>query len=255
MREYDLDLIAALVEGRLEDESEARALIDSSPKHRAEFEAQKLAYDTLNAVGTAKLHDHERAALHRDVWTELQARPTAAAKKEPWYMRFSYAAAGVLVIAGVAGVITQGGDDQLVETSSEVAEPMGSATDEGTQSGDSAESDDALEGLDAGAATNDGADGEFIPPAATFFTSKADETREEGATSDSAEELAERHAACIADAGLSDYETIGELEIDGGPADLSGIYLVAKPIEVEVDANTPIAFVDLTTCELAYLDE
>ncbi len=255
MREYDLDLIAALVEGRLEDESEARALIESSPKHRAEFEAQKLAYDTLNAIGTAELTEHEKAALHRDVWTELQVRPTAAAKKQPWYLRFSYAAAGVLVVAGVAGMVTQGGDDQAAETFSEVAEPLESQTDEDTRSGDLAESDDSLEGLDAGAAANDGADGEFIPPAATFFTSKADETREEGATSDGLDELAERHAACIADAGLAGYETIGELEIDGGPADLSGIYLVAKPVEVEVDNETPIAFVDLATCELAYLDE
>ena len=52
-----------------------------------------------------------------------------------------------------------------------------------------------------------------------------------------------------------DYETIGQFEVDGGPADLSGVYLVAKPLGVEVAETTPIAFVDLLTCELAHLDD
>ena len=253
MREYDLDLIAALVEGRLEDETEARALVDSSTKHRAEYEAQKLAYETLGAVGSAKLSDHEKAALHRDVWTELQAQPTAVAKKQPWFMRLSYAAAGVLVVAGVAGVFTQLDNDQAVDTFAEVAaDPLGSRDNQDATSADSVESAD--EDAAAGGA-DDGADGELMPPAATFFTNKAEETRAEGIASDDLESLADQHAECLIDAGLDDYEAIGELEVDGGPAELSGIYLVAKPIDEEVDQETPIAFVELASCEVAYLDD
>ena len=258
MRERELDLIAALVEGRLEDETEARALIDSSSKHREEYEAQKLAFETLSSVGSARLTDHEKAALHRDVWTELQARPTAAAKKAPWYMRWSYAAAGVLVVAGVAGIITQGGDDASVETFREVSSGLESAqVDEGGDSaGDSATDVTESAGDDAGAgAVADGSADELIPPAATFFSNKADETRERELDSAESEDLTAQHAECISRAGLQDYETIGELQIDGGPADLSGIYLVAKPAGVEVDETTPIAFVEITSCEIAHLDE
>ncbi|HSM45432.1 MAG TPA: hypothetical protein VK969_10490, partial [Acidimicrobiia bacterium] len=72
MRDDQIELIAALVEGRLEDESEARALIDSAPEFREEYEGQKTAYEMLTRVGTASLSDGERSALHRDVWTSLR---------------------------------------------------------------------------------------------------------------------------------------------------------------------------------------
>ena len=85
MRSHEQELISALVEGRLEDEAEALALIASSPALRSEYEAQKLAYEALTAIPQAQLTDHERAALHRDVWTELQARPTSLAVRTPWY--------------------------------------------------------------------------------------------------------------------------------------------------------------------------
>ena len=43
MRNKEVELIAALAEGSLEDETAARALVASSTKHQAEYEAQKTA--------------------------------------------------------------------------------------------------------------------------------------------------------------------------------------------------------------------
>jgi len=73
MRKNEIELIAALAEGRLEDETAARALVDSSAAHRAEYEAHKTALEALIAIPSAQLSEHESAALHRDVWTELQS--------------------------------------------------------------------------------------------------------------------------------------------------------------------------------------
>lgn len=67
MREHEIDLIAALVEGRLEDETEARALITSSPEMRQEYQAQKLAYEALAGAGMVRMTESERSALHRDI--------------------------------------------------------------------------------------------------------------------------------------------------------------------------------------------
>src|ERR687892_348665 len=101
MRDQDLELIAALVEGRLDDETEARALIASSAEAREEYEAQKRAYESLAAMGTAHLTETERATLHRDLWTELRGGDTPERTKTPWYVRWSPVAAGLFVVVGI----------------------------------------------------------------------------------------------------------------------------------------------------------
>lgn len=259
MRERDLDLIAALVEGRLEDETEARALIESSSNHRAEYEAQRLAYETMSAVSPARLTDHERAALRRDVWTELQARPASVEKTSPWYLRWSYAAAGVLVLVGLgAGAISMLNDGELALTAADTAEESADLL-QGGEGGATATTEAASAILedDAGADAADGA-AQTVPPDASFFLNKADDTRS-GALDDSAEEdLAARHADCLESAGLIEYETVGQLEVEN-PEELGlegpGSYLVAVPAGVEIDEDTPVAFVDAATCELTHLDE
>ncbi len=112
MRDHELELIAALAEGRLEDESEARALIASSAEHLAEYEAQKLAFETLRSTPPAAMTDIERAALHRDVWTELRSPVPVGASGNPWYYRWMPVAAGMFVVVGLVAVINQGGQDE-----------------------------------------------------------------------------------------------------------------------------------------------
>ena len=118
MGKNEIELIAALAEGRLEDESEARALIASSEKYRVEYEAQKTALDALGEVATTRMTDVEKAALHRDVWTALSAEPVQGKKAAPWYFRWSYAAGALFLLVGLVAVLSQGGfstngDDQL----------------------------------------------------------------------------------------------------------------------------------------------
>lgn len=133
MRDQELELIAALVEGRLEDETEARALITSSIEAREEYETQKLAHDALQAMGTARLGEDERAALHRDVWTDLRAGAPTPKTRRPWYYRWVPVAAALFLVVGLAAVLSGGGEETarlLGEISSDLG--AGDATAETT---------------------------------------------------------------------------------------------------------------------------
>ncbi|MEE8375042.1 MAG: hypothetical protein V3S26_01805, partial [Acidimicrobiia bacterium] len=118
MRKHEIELITALAEGTLDDETQARALIESSNKARVEYEAQKTTLAALADVQPAVMSDIEKATLHRDIWTALKAQPVAVKKTAPWYYRWSYAAAGLFLVVGLFAVLnTDGfsGDDAATE--------------------------------------------------------------------------------------------------------------------------------------------
>ncbi|MGH8945655.1 MAG: hypothetical protein ACRDVL_05860, partial [Acidimicrobiia bacterium] len=63
MNEREHQLIAALAEGSLEDESEARSLLERSDEAQAEYRLQVAALQALVEVGSASLQETERAEL------------------------------------------------------------------------------------------------------------------------------------------------------------------------------------------------
>ncbi|MEA1902806.1 MAG: hypothetical protein U9N56_04695 [Actinomycetota bacterium] len=270
MRERDLDLIAALVEGRLEDETEARSLIDSSSKHRAEYEAQKVAYEAVASVPTAQMTEHEKAALHRDVWSALQTEPVVAAKRSPWYFRWSYAAAAVVLVVGVGGMLTQLGGGDSDETFFEVSAGLDEGDDEGLlRDSPSAEEGAAdVEDDSAAAATTEAAAGgavaSRIPPSdptEKFFFDQAAEVRSQAysaLSTDEADSLIETHASCLQRAGLDDYMALAELDFEDAETfglDPASLYLAAIPADIDLDDLTPVAFVELGTCTVVHTDE
>ncbi|MGH8947751.1 MAG: hypothetical protein ACRDXF_02740, partial [Acidimicrobiia bacterium] len=113
MHEHPLDLIAALADGSLSDETEARALIETCPECRDEYHVQTEVIGWLAAAPAAAMTDLEKAALHRDLWTELPNEPSKSATT-PWWQRLSYVAAGLLVTIGLVSVLNNsalvGGD-------------------------------------------------------------------------------------------------------------------------------------------------
>jgi hypothetical protein len=262
MRRHEIELIAALAEGTLEDETEARALVASSEKARSEYEAQRTALDALTSVPPATLTDSEKAVLHRDVWTELTARPPGLQKATPWYFRWSYAAAGLFLVVGLFAVLnTDGfsGDN--------------AATEELTGSRDAADTADttvAVGGADQGAETpsiaEDGVsadDAGSDDPIVGFFRREASKVRAGQFTSATAAQSEEyqgeldKQAECLLRADLEGYEALGEIAFDEalsyGLAET--LYLVAVPAGVPIDESTPVAFVDLLTCDRIHTDE
>jgi hypothetical protein len=266
MRDHDLELIAALVEGRLEDETEARALIASSAGAREEYEAQKLAYESLRALGTANLSEEERAALHRDVWTELRTE-TAGRTKAPWYYRWAAIAAGLFVVIGLVAVLSgqEAGDtfDEIAAELSGDGEGGAAATTSAAEGADmdsggddaSAESapTETTEALSEGTTTADAAADEN----AALYEAEAERVRQGEFTArlqDYDQEEDGEVDACLKEAGLIDYRPVATVT---GPDPTAGdgeeSLVVAAP-EQTILIEAPLAFVDLDTCQLIYLD-
>lgn len=269
MRDHELELIAALVEGRLEDETEARALVASGVEFQEEYQAQRTAYEALSSVGTAALTESERAALHRDVWTELRA-PYAATStpRTPWYYRWLSVAAGLFVVVGLFAVINQGGSSDSVE---EAAAPT--AADAATDLTQAASGDDDAGG-EVAEELADGTDlqaqdfaGAISDSEEEFYAAEAAKIRSGETTQplvrSEGSEVANETQSCLDDAGLSGYTALAvratPLETEETdntvpmPTDTNP-YIVATP-EGDDPASAPLAFVDVVGCEVLYLDE
>lgn len=283
MRDRDLELIAALVEGRLEDETEARALIASSPEHQAEYEAQKLAFTTLQEAGPASMTETERAVLHRDVWSTFRTEVAAKPARSPWYYRWAPVTAVLFVAVGLTAVLSQGGDDGATETANLAADlPVETtgAADAATAEDGTAETfaeagglttdttEAATEGTttpeegEAGADERTDTDLAPVPDdEAAFYTAQAAEVRVEESDEESPSTSTTEAAAispsqaCVdtaaSDAGLGDYRFVTMLPSPTG----DGTEIAAAIAEGVDPTSAPVAFVQLNTCELVYLHE
>lgn len=288
MRDHELELIAALAEGRLEDESEARALIASSPEHLAEYEAQKLAFETLRSTPPAAMTDIERAALHRDVWTELRSPVPVGASGNPWYYRWMPVAAGMFVVVGLVAVINQGGQDELAPAELMVTTSAGEGL-AGEEAGTvSTAAEAGADGEDAGSgSTPTVTDSRALDaPEVAYYEAEADKVREgelegvevEGLDEETPQAVLE---SCLEEAGLSEYEIVAAstapfpeevpdttIATEGSgegstspstedtlvPAGDTTQYLAAVPAGATL-ADAPVAFVDLYNCVLIHLDD
>lgn len=275
MRDHELELIAALAEGRLEDETEARALIESSPEHRAEFEAQEQALSALSSMTSAELTDLEKAGLRRDVWTQLRAPAASAPARQPWYYRWAPVAAGLFMMVGLIAVLNnQGGPDG----DTPVAAEFDAETSSTSAAGESAGGEDREQG-DGGAApeaeetptsvaTAEAIEIEDLVAAdlsraltATdnvFYSTEADEIRASDEADTPADETTQsRLTECVDQSGLSGYSIVGAYPVisedEFAPEDANP-YIVVKP-EGDDLATAPLAFVDTISCEVIYVDK
>lgn len=283
MRDQDLELIAALVEGRLDDETEARALVESAPEFRSEYEAQKVAFEALAPVATARLSQTEKAALHRDIWTELRSDQSAQRKTtSPWYFRWAPVAAGMFVVVGLVAVINQGGSFDAGEDASVVAaqDSVTSTAADATEADGSDQDSSVGNGTDAaqgGSAAEEAPQNEAIDEMAAdfaraltateqqFFTEEAAKIRSGDLTGAELSTFDEESPSndlqtCVETAGLSGYDVVGVsispfVTGEGAeslPDDLSP-FIAAIPEGATLE-EAPIAFVDLLGCELVHVD-
>lgn len=253
MRDHEIELIAAFAEGRLQDESEARALIESSEEARAEYVAQQRAIDALRSAGPVEMTEHERAALHRDVWTALRAEAgDTGRERSPWYLRWSYVAAGLFVVVGLVSVLSQGGMDDsgdLGGDSTEMAsDGVASTLAESDSSDTDRAGDDSAEGSTAGDTDSITEESDALQAAPAIDTGQLEEFAarlREGEIDEDA--LSSTGEGCLDRAGLEEHRLVAEL-------DLESRYLVAVPGEASIDAETTVTFVDGDTCEVVFID-
>lgn len=238
MHDHDLDLIASLADGSLDDPAEARARVETCSECNLEYQTQVTIIATLSSVEPATMTELEKAALHRDLWTELRSQP-AKTITHPWWYRWSYAAAGLFVLVGLVAVVNQigGGGDQAAETFLEAASGLDGAADQPMDSAQGESAETTMAAADAGgAATPD-------------FKALAAETRREQLPPTERATLSdEDEADCLRTAGLENHEVVGGVEADRS-------YLVAIPSGADPDAGTPVTFVDAATCEVVHVEE
>jgi hypothetical protein len=263
MRNHEIELISALVEGRLEDESEARSLIASSVDLQTEYEAQKKAHEALAAAGPTFMRDDERAALHRDVWTALTAETRPS--RTPWYYRWVPITAGLFVVV-ILGAVIVGGQADTVETAAVGAAADSAETTVAAATGTTEAAAGTTEAMAEAEAASplDESDGRaFDQLDAGLFADAARALRREGAVAlapASSAETAIDLDECLDKADLHDVDVIGIIDsasladMSGTsiPDDVSKAFIVAVPADDDLETASFIFFVDSETCELVY---
>jgi hypothetical protein len=253
MHEHDLDLIAALADGSASeagdgvasDAAEARSLIETCPVCRAEYETQTEVIAWLAAAAKPVMTDLERAGLHRAVRSGLGSE-TSSAPAAPWWQRLGYVAAGLLLVAGLFGVLQNSGLTGGADTAASITTTTAAEGAEEAEApaggipfvaGDAAE-ESAPTTTSAAMQTLDVDDAE-----ARLFADLADEARAgptEGVT------MSEEDRECLARAGLDRHQVVREVEESGTT------YLVVMPAEPSGDVI--VFFVELPDCRVVFED-
>jgi hypothetical protein len=243
MHEHDLDLIAALAESSLEDESVARALVDQCEMCRAEYRSQTEVLAWIASTPPVEMTDLEKATLHRDLWTELTRAPARAAVT-PWWQRWSYVAAGLFVAVGLVAVLNGefGGGDSAATTLAEIAADLDDSA-AGEEMAPFTEDDGADGGLDRGGVTTTAASEALTLP----FPELAKQARAVRQTDAEPTTMALDEATedCLTRLGLDDQVVVDQVEDDQ-------TYLVLMAEEGEADRS--VTFVAIDDCTIVYVD-
>ncbi|MGH8952917.1 MAG: hypothetical protein ACRDX9_16055 [Acidimicrobiia bacterium] len=242
MHEHDLDLIAALADGSLGDQTEARALVDSCDICHTEYLEQTEVLALISNVPSARMTELEKAALHRDLWTEVRRAP-ARAQSTPWWQRWSYVAAGLFVAVGLVGVLDlaqdSGGEAAGTTAAEATADLQAPRNEEGVPF---VAGEDSAEGGGESVTTTAAAE-QALPPPFAELADEARARRDEGtmSTLDSDEGADE----CLTRLGLDEHEVVDEIELDH-------TYLVVMPVDAQ--AEQVVTFVILADCAIAHVD-
>ena len=265
MHSHDLDLIAAFADGSLQDSGEAQGLIESCAQCRAEYDAQLSTLAALDALPpVSPMTDIEKAALHRDLWTELRNPPAPVRAANPWWYRWTYAAAGLFVVVGLVSVIGQLDQDDSAQPETLLAADTTAGGDDSTRDEEAEQFAPQSEGGSATATTTAADDGPQESPTTTAAATEttqaelaADEDFEEVATAartsalpeaTTATTVAQQAEQCLDDEALGGHELLATIELDR-------TYLILIPAGVQLTENTPITFVDAATCEVVRVVE
>lgn len=239
MHEHERELIAALAEGSLEDETKARALLETSPEARAEYRLQLDALAALEGAAPTEMTEVERARLHRELWTQVRA-DKAKTRSTAGIYGWSLAAAALFVVVGLAAVLgggMLGGQDAALEEISSGLAADDTATEETERSFAAAD--------EAGGATAMSAE------AREYFDREAGRIRADQPAAETSDGDAGLWAECLDDAALHDHRVIAVLDADEN-APVAGQYLAAVPTAEPVGPDTPIHFVATDTCDLVH---
>lgn len=130
--EHDLDIVAALAEGRTTDTGRAEQLIRTCDVCAEAYRAHVVVLDAVAAEPPPRLDDLERRRLRASVWDRVvedepgsvpvQGRPA------PWWYRVAPVAAALVVVVGIAVALPRGGgdagSDEIIDAAAPVTEQL-----------------------------------------------------------------------------------------------------------------------------------
>lgn len=247
MHKHDLDLIAEYAAGALGDESEARALVESCQTCAEEYEAQDSALAALSSISPATMTEHERARLHRDLWTELRSPAAPAPRSNPWWQSWAFGAAAFVVVAvSLVGVMENFGGGDSAETFNEIAGELDSGADgsgEARSDGDTASGGEVAEESLAPDVTTQATEDYKDTP----YLLIAREVRQRSEADAGTLSFDEKQTDCLAQSDLVDHQLVDGLE---SVTEL----LVAVPSGADLE-TAPVAFIDPETCEVVHIED
>lgn len=221
MHDHDLDLIAALAEGSLGDETVARARMETCSECRDEYRGQRAAIEFLASAPEVSMTEFERAGLHRDLWTELRNEPVAT-NRSPWWYRWSYVAAGLFVVVGLAGVLNgqfgQGDQGAALETFSEIGSGLNSAGDDPPaqlfEQPNSADGEDQAGGSGAPTTTAAAAGSTVLPYPFAELAATTRDKQAAGALEYQRSSVPVEIEECLVRLDLDDLDVVEDLDLD-----------------------------------------
>lgn len=133
---HDIDLLAALAEGRLDDPRPAEELVSSCPECAELYHTHRTVLEAVRRQPRPELTEMESRRIRTRVWDEIGVSSDSPARQTPvrstpaWYRVLGVAAA-LAVVVGVAGVIVRGGgeDSGLATIAAESSDAGGATTD------------------------------------------------------------------------------------------------------------------------------
>jgi hypothetical protein len=112
--EHDLDLVAALAEGRSTDPVRAEELVHTCDVCAEAYHDHVLVLEAIAASPSPALGDLERRRLHSSIWSQIgEAAEPPAVRSTPWWYRLAPVAAAVIVIAGITVALPEATDDAV----------------------------------------------------------------------------------------------------------------------------------------------
>ena len=248
MHQHDLDLIAEYAAGTLGDDTEARARVASCSTCAQEFKAQSSVLAELSGIEPALLTEHERARLHRDLWTELRSPADTASSGlvNPRWRSWAFGAAALIVVAvALVGVMENFGGGDAAET---VGEAGALDADSRTTSGYARTGDNTAE-------DGEGAEEALAPDTTTAADSSEDtpylliarEVRRQPKSEADTLSIDEAQSECLEESGLVEHELVTGFET------LTEL-LVAVPIAADREV-APVSFIDPENCDVVHIEE
>lgn len=246
MHKHDLDLIAEYAAGTLGDESEARALVESCQTCAGEYRAQSSALAALTGIGPAHMTEHERARLHRDLWTELRSPVAVAAPASSWWRSWAFGAAAFIVVAiALLGVMENLGGGDSAETVSGAAAELDSGTD---GSGEARSDEDTAGGTEENEeALAPDTTAQSEPFEETPFLLIAREVRQQPKSEADVFTFDDAQSDCLEESGLVEHELVSGFET---VTEL----LVAVPTAADREV-APVSFIEPENCTVVHIED